>query len=357
VNDGDGRTDNRVKTNGGGGRKDKRSKTNGGEGRNSYFCECGAGFLQSDALAAHLPDCSTLHAKHSIPDLTNDVINKSVKDMQAALEDCCPTDVCAVCDELIGMGLSSGKSNGVPKLVRLLDGPPDAWKTHLNPSADLNPHLVNQYVVDIQAPQVPTKLCREWKALLLSSHPDCVKRGAQGRPEALHCCGNCSKSLNAGKGGSVPQLAIANGLFMGCLDVNTAKSLGFSADVTDQEWRLVSRVVQRFQVVKVRFDGDISDTARNGIKGHSISCEAPTSHVSTLLTKLPDTKNATLCVQITGRMTKLQKLEAKKTINVRQRVVRYLIEDSLLSVCSFTMFFALQSCERNFIKVVIHHKT
>lgn len=320
VNGGVGRTEKRAKVNGGDGRTETRSKVNGGKGRNEYFCACGSGFMDSEAFVAHLPHCATLHTGDSIPDLSNDVINKSVKSMQSGTETFCQADVCAVCDELIWMGRNVEEAI-TSQLVNLVDGPPPAWVAHLSPSADLDRLLIDQYILDIKAPQLSAQLCRKWKALLLSCHPDCVKRGANGRPESVHCCGKCSRSLNGGKGGSVPHLAIANGLFMGHINEMTAKKMGFSADVTDQEWRLVSRVVQRFQVLKVRVDGENSETARNGIKGHSISCEAPTNHVATLLTKLPDTKNATLSVQITGRMTKLQKIEAKKSINVRQRVV------------------------------------
>jgi len=316
VQGGDGRVDDRTKTQGGDGRNDTRAKVRGGAGRKSagFDCECGHSLGSDRELFEHVAQCEVIHIEQSIPEVSNGIMNTAVRNMQAAVEKCCAPDVCAVCDTFMDLSPSADVKGS--RVQHLLGEPPTSWMNTLQPPAGLNRLLVNQYVVALSANEVGVNVAKSWKSLMLSSHPDCIKLSNTGVPIGVHCCGDCFSSL---KRSALPKFAIRSGLFMGQATAET----GFADDITPQEWKLVSRVVTRFQVTKITCAKDTPEgnTSRRGIIGHSVSCEAPIEQVEQFLQKLPLTQNATLSVHVTGPLTTAQKAAAIAPVVTRQRVV------------------------------------
>ena len=118
----------------------------------------------------------------------------------------------------------------------------------------------------------------------------------------------------------MPKHAIANGLYMG----RATPELGFADDITPQEWRIMSQVIGRFAVSRVWFGGG-AETNRNGIRGHNVSCEAPTLtlEISDYVTSsVPQPNFGVGHVHISGSTTSVQRAKAIHPVLVRRDTVR-----------------------------------
>ena len=199
-------------------------------------------------------------------------------------------------------------------LQSLVDEPPEAWVELLRPPEDLPQLLRNQYVLH---PDATATMDGDdvWRSMLLSPHINAVVRNPETNMiDAANVCHKCHTKLS--NDATMPQFAIANGLYMGRAD---DPALGFPGDLTPQEWRIMSLVIGRFNVSRVWFEQS-ADTNRNGIRGQSISCEAPLDEISEY-TKVPRPHFGVGHVHISGHTTSTQKAKAIKPILIRREKV------------------------------------
>lgn len=190
--------------------------------------------------------------------------------------------------------------------------PPETWSDLLVPPNNLPEKLIRQYLLHASA-MLPS--VSPWWKIMLSPHIDALHTDDSGQVLGVNTCHDCHIDLQNNK---MPKFAIAHGLYMGRAD---DPALGFPASITAQEWRIMSLVVGRMYIARVY--GIVNGTsARNGIRGHSISCEATPTGVDDYVKKLPCLEFATMHVHITGSTTKEQTFQAKNAISVRREVVR-----------------------------------
>lgn len=195
------------------------------------------------------------------------------------------------------------------------DDPPIPWSTLLIPPKNLPEKLIRQYLLHSSA-NMPA--ASPWFMIMLSPHIAALCCDDSGHVVGVNTCHDCHTSL---QNNTIPKFAIAHGLYMGRAD---DPALGFPPSITPQEWRIMSLVVGRMSIARV-YGVANGTSARNGIRGHSISCEATPIGVDEYVKKLPCLEFATMHVHITGSTTKEQNFQAKHAITVRREVVRLCI--------------------------------